>query len=153
VFSSERELEEHVRRLLTEVIIPRRSDLVLLENKKVADIVICRNHPRDAIFFIEVKMYNPRHGRLRIGQAEGKGFQPEVVKKNPDYLESNLRWVIVDGSEEELNYLFVPTSTVKKYILGKVVGKKFNNIDLKIFGKEGKLDEKHFIQELDDYLR
>lgn len=153
MLSSERELEEHVRRLLTEVIIPRRSDLVLLENKKIADIVICRNHPRDAIFFIEVKMYNPRHGRLGIGQAKGKGFQPEIVKKNPDYLESNLRWLIVDGREKELNYLFVPTSTVKKYILGQVVGEKFNNISLKIFGKERKLDEEHFIQEFDDYLK
>lgn len=151
-FTTENELESYIRNLVTNEITTKYAHIYVLKNKKAVDIVICRDGEQPAIFFLETKLFKEKHGRLGIGMSEGGGFQPEIIARNPRYFETNLRWIIVDGRESKLSYLFVTTSTVRKYLSGKGIGEKYNNIRLEIFKKEKGLDEDKLIDELEKWL-
>jgi len=151
-FSNEAEMEEHICSLIKNEILPSRKDLVMFENKKVADVIVCKNGKNPKIFFLELKNYKRTHGRLGFGSGIGKGFQPEIVKDNPDYFEKNLRWILSDSRNESPKYLITQTSTIKKYLAGKTIGPKFNNIRLEIFGKEPMIDEKELVKKLKDFF-
>src|SRR3990170_6360101 len=148
VFVKEAELETYLRNLIETKITAQHPYIYALKNKKAVDIVICRDGDRPALFFLEVKLYQQTHSRLPIGTGKGNGYQPEIVTRNPRYLESNLRWVIVDNRQSRPLFLFVPTSTVSKYLAGGGVGEKFNNIQLKIFRDVTSLDEDGLVDAL-----
>ncbi len=151
-FTNERGLENHLRHLIATKITARYPHIYTLENKKAVDIVICRDGDRPAVFFLEVKLFQQKHGRLGIGTRRGIGYQPEIVARNPDYFETHLRWVIVHGGEPTASFLFVPTSTVRLYLAGGEIGEKFNNIQLRIFREVTAFDEDTLIDELYKWL-
>ena len=92
MFKNEKSLEKRIRELINEHVA-RESEILVLEYKTISDIIICRQGHSPGIFFIEVKHYK-QYERIGIGNQKGEGIQPEILKKRPEYLESNLRWLI-----------------------------------------------------------
>jgi len=150
-FKTEKDLEKYLRHLIKVNIASRHSDIYLLESKKTVDIVICRDGDRPALFFLELKLCRPNI-RIPIGTGNGTGYQPEIVTLNPTYLESNLRWVLVNSEELKTPYLFVPTSTVKRHLAGGGIGEKYNNIQREIFRLEPTLTEAALVDSMVDWL-
>jgi hypothetical protein len=150
-FSSEREVETYVRRLIADRITAKNQSLYALINKKAVDIMVCRDHPAPAIFFLEVKFHRAAHGRLGFGSAQGVGFQPEIVQKAPAYFERNMRWII--GCEEWGEKLaMVPSTMIRSFLVGKSVGFKFNNISPRLFSAVSPLSEGELVEELQSWL-
>jgi hypothetical protein len=151
-FSNEGELERHVRHLIANAITANNPNIYALSNKKAVDIVICRDGPIPALFFIETKLFQAGHGRMGIGTGKGAGYQPEIIQRKPDYFEMNLRWIIVDGRDPEPRYLFVTNEIIRRYLAGRELGEKFNNIQTRIFREIPAVDESLLIQELRTFL-
>jgi hypothetical protein len=114
-----------LRDLIASSVTVRFPHIYAFENKKAVDILICRDEPSPALFFIEVKLFRRRHGRLGIGGARGRGFQPEILRRKPSYFETHLRWVIADSSKSTVMLLFLRTSILTKYMVGGSVEEKF----------------------------
>ena len=102
-FKNEAEFERHLRNLIQVNICASDANLLILDNKNIADIIICKNGNNAGIFFIEVKHLKPTDGRLGFGSAKGAGFQPEILGKRPKYLESNLIWDLYSDKHENNN--------------------------------------------------
>ncbi len=151
-FANEKEFEAHIRALIKEQITSRFPDIYLLENKKAVDILICRDQPDPKLFFIEVKYHKSSLGRLGFGSQGGRGFQPEILKKQPVYFEQNLRWVIGNESNTSGKFLFLTSKTIRRYVAGKTIGNKQNNIQERIFATEKHVDEKQFLQGMKEWL-
>lgn len=149
-FENEKAFEEHIRKLIKENILPLNKDLVLFDNKKAVDILICKNGKKPALFFLEIKYHKRSHGRLSTGHGKGGGFQPEIISKLPIYFEHNMRWIL--GVEDIEGYFFLRNSQIKGYVSGGSVGKKFNNFKVKLFNDELCLKEKKLIFELKEWL-
>lgn len=152
LFSKESELESHLRHLIKTQITAQHPHIYALENKKAVDIVICRDGENPTAFFLEVKLFQKSHGRLGIGTGGGSGYQPEIIARAPAYFETHLRWVIVDGREANISFLFVTTNAVRKYLAGTGIGEKYNNIQPKIFKEIPALDEASLVDELQEWL-
>lgn len=131
--NSEKEFENRIRDIINSDIISGNRNLVILDNQKTTDIMICRNGETPKIFFLEIKYYDSSHGRLGFGHAEGKGFQPEILRKKPDYFQENMRWIL--GSKDKESYYFVDNNTVLDFISGGSIDYKHNNIQTKIFNE------------------
>jgi len=99
-FASEQKLEIHLRDLITTRITAEHPYIYALGNKMAVDIVICRDRERPAVFFLEVKLFQPGHNRLGIGAGKGNGYQPEIIAHTPEYFDKHLRWIIVDGDRQ-----------------------------------------------------
>lgn len=151
-FTSERQLECYVRGLLQTKITSRYRHVYALKHKKAADVVICRDGQRPAVFFLEIKLLQPSHGRLAIGTSRGTGFQPEILARSPDYFETHLRWLIVDGRESSPSFILVSSDIVRRYLSGGEIGRKFNNIRLQIFKEVAGNDEDALVAELSRWL-
>ncbi len=132
--NSETEFENLIRQIIHQDILTKRSDLILLTNKKAVDIVICKNQPKPTLFFLEIKYHKNNHGRLGFGQGKGGGFQPEILTKRPDFFENNLRWIL--GSEDSDFFYLLDNNVLAKYLQGGNVGEKFNGIQKKLFKDE-----------------
>ena len=128
--------------------IPHNNDLILLNNKKAVDILICRNGEQPALFFLEVKYHKKKHGRLGFGSRNGIGFQPEILTKQPEYFESNLRWIIANESHNDIGIIFTNSQIIRQYISGGEIGQKFNNIQNKIFKELTGYNEKELTENL-----
>ncbi|MCL0077041.1 hypothetical protein M1O12_03355 [Dehalococcoidia bacterium] len=101
--------------------------------------------------FVEVKLYKGSHGRIGIGDGEGKGFQPEILSKRPAYFDRYLRWVI---SDENGKCVFANNEAVSKYLMaGKITDGQQNNISPKIFDKEGTIEISDIADMIIDYLK
>ncbi len=129
--NSEAEFESHLRKIIQDDIIAESPDLVMMQNKKAVDIIICRNNTKPTLFFIEIKYHQNKHGRLGFGHGKGAGFQPEILTKRPHIFETNLRWII--GSEDNEGYYVFTNEELMLYIQGGIVGQKFNGIQKKVF--------------------
>ena len=140
MFESESELEEYLRHLVLKKVIFGSGHFLLLDHKRVGDLVICRNGERPAAFFLEAKLFKGSSGRMGIGQGKGRGYQPEIIDKATEYFERNLRWVLVDGRRPAPNYLFVPSATIRQYVMGGRTGWRQNNIQPRIFEEIPGLD-------------
>lgn len=151
-FESEGAFESYLRALIQSRICDKHPELLLFENKKAVDILICRNGQNPQLFFIEVKYHKNTHGRLGFGSSRGVGFQPEIVSKAPDYFEKNLRWIIAGEGYSNRGILCVPSSTIRRYLSGGTVDKKFNNIQKKIFEEVSGMDEDALVQEIESWL-
>ena len=127
-FTSERDLECYVRTLIRDHVTSRRKNIYALESKKVVDIVICRDGKTPGLFFLEIKYYKKRYGRLALGGGVGKGFQPEIVRKKPRYFEKHLRWILATEEYPEAGILLVDSATIRQFAAGRELAKKHNNI-------------------------
>lgn len=152
IYSNELELEAYIRSLINRHITSKKPIIYALKNKKVADIVVCRDGKRPALFFIEVKYHRVAHGRIGFGHSKGCGFQPEVVCLKSAYFEKNLRWVLASEEHKVGELLFVSSDTIRNNVSDGVVGEKFNNVQKKIFEIEPMHKEKDFIKELKKWL-
>lgn len=151
IFGRESDLESFIRELIAERIADDRLKLSVLEQRKIGDIVICRDGPHPTAFFIEVKFHKANHGCMGFGHRKGGGFQPEILKKQPAYFEQNLRWVI--GSEtKEREVLFLTSSKIREYVSGGKVEDKYNNIRKRILECEHWKNFKELESELREWL-
>lgn len=152
-FSNETEFENFLRNLIKENIVEIDDQFIVFENKNLADIVIFRNGENPAIFFVEVKHNKETMNRLGVGGRNGSGYQPEILKKRPDYLESHLTWVLYSEEHDNEGIVMVNSKTLtENYISGGIVGDKYNGINKQIFQNETGLDEVQFIEKLTDWL-
>lgn len=152
-FKNELELENYIRSLIKDKITKINGNIYALKNKKAVDILICRDEQISALFFIEVKYYKKKHGRLSFGSSKGGGFQPEIVLKNPSYFKTNLRWALASEEHPDDGILFVDSDVIRKYVSGGKVGDKFNNIQTRIFNEVEGLCEKDFVNELIEWIK
>lgn len=102
-FQNEREFEAHIREVITKKILPLDKQLVMIQNKKAVDILICRNGKKPALYFIEIKYHKNKHGRLCTGHGKGGGIQPEILQLQPDYFKKQMRWIL--GAEYYIHHL------------------------------------------------
>ena len=149
-FENEKLFEEHIRKLITKYILPKDKELIMFQNKKAVDVLLCRNGKKPALYFIEIKYHKRSHGRLSTGHSKGGGFQPEILSRLPLYFEKNMRWVL--GVEDIDGYFLLQNSQLVNHIAGGVIGKKYNNIQMKLFKEELSLNEEQFIAALKDWL-
>jgi len=150
LFENEKLFEEHIRKLITKYILPKDKELIMFQNKKAVDVLLCRNGKKPALYFIEIKYHKRSHGRLSTGHSKGGGFQPEILSRLPVYFEKNMRWVL--GVEDMDGYFLLQNSQLVKHIAGGVIGKKYNNIQMKLFKEELSLSEAQFIAALKAWL-
>ncbi len=152
-FDSEAKYEEHIRNLLSRHVCKRNNGLVLLDSKKGVDIVILRERPDPAIYFLEVKYYNRRknHSMVSFGTRYGGGFQPAALRLRPKYLETNLRWVL--GTAEHPGYYFLTSAQASQHLSGTKVGEKQNGFRRSVFAKESRLSQTSFLTAVREWLR
>ena len=151
MFKNEKSLEKRIRELINEHVA-RESEILVLEYKTISDIIICRQGHSPGIFFIEVKHYK-QYERIGIGNQKGEGIQPEILKKRPEYPESNLRWLIGQFHEGETKYWFVPSGIVSNYIMGRGIERnKQNNIQEALIRETPSISEDELITELNNWL-
>lgn len=133
---NEKSFEAFVRKLIEDHVLPHDPELLLMKSKKAVDILICKNGSEPKLFFIEVKFHQQHHGRLGFGSGNGVGFQPEILIRNPDYFDQNMRWIIGDDEHGDSKFLFLTNTQLSEYLSGGTVGKKFNNIQKRLL-REG----------------
>ena len=152
-FANEQAFEKYLRDLIHEHICKRNPGVVILDNQNLADIVICKNTGATGIFFIEVKHLKPSMNRLGIGGKQGTGYQPEIITKRPQYLESNLRWALYSEAHVNDKFIFITTEQLcATYLQGNEVGEKYNGIKQDIFIKETGLSDEQFISSVQSWL-
>jgi hypothetical protein len=145
------DFENHMRKIILEkTIVSKNNYFTLFESKNVADIIICRNIIVPKIFFIEVKHYSEKKGRIGFGNSDGSGFQPEILKSKTKYLEDNLIWVF--KKENDKNYYVLKSKDCLKYIAGKTIGVKQNNFNISLFEKEKPKNETQFLEYIENWL-
>lgn len=147
-FQNEHELEAHIRALIRDRVTQIDSSIYALQNKKAVDILVCKDGPSPELFFIEVKFHKPSHGRLGTGGGAGGGFQPEILREKPAYFKRNLRWALASERHQIGKLLLLTSATVRKYLTGGKVDKKYNNINVEVFHKEPGLNKDEFVREL-----
>ena len=150
---NENNVENNIREIIQNKIIGSKNYFTLLDNKNVADIIICRNIIIPKIFFIEVKHYSDKKGRIGFGDANGGGFQPEILRKRPAYLEDNLIWVF--QKENDKKYYVLNNDDCIKYISGGIIGEvggKQNNFQSKLFENIKPMRENDFSIWLENWL-
>lgn len=149
--NNEASFEHHIRELIDSCIVQQSREIIMLENKTIGDIVICREGNSPAIFFIEVKYYKP-YERIGIGGRKGTGIQPEILKKRPIYLEANLRWLFGQSINGKLEYWLVRSETVCSYLAGGRIGEKQNNIRDALLNDTPRINEEDLVRVLRNWL-
>jgi len=151
LFKNESEFETHIYGLVEFALESiSQIDFVLLENKRVADIVICRETKQPAIFFLEAKYHMHKNGRIGICSSQGAGFQPEILSKRPKYFDSKFMWVL-SGDFTDKIYL-LNNEKAASYVSGGSIGSKHNNFKRSLFDKEKSLSEQEFVTEIISWL-
>ena len=146
-------VENRIRELIKNKIIGNKDYFTILDSKNVADIIICRNIIIPKIFFLEIKHYSDKKGRIGFGDANGGGFQPEILRKRPKYLEDNLLWIF--QKENNKKYYVLNNKECMEYISGGIIGEiggKQNNFQSKLFENIKALNENEFIEKLEEWL-
>lgn len=144
-------IENHIRKIINDNIICGKNDFTILENKIVADIIICRNILVPKIFFIEVKHYSERNGRIGFGNSNGTGFQPEILIKKPKYFDDNLIWTFKNENED--SYYILKNEDCIRYVMGDNIGKKQNNFRVSLFQNIEPLKEIEYLDWIDKWLK
>ena len=145
------DFEKRIREIIDADIISQNRDLIVLDMQKTTDILICRNGDAPQVFYLEIKYYNKSHGRLGFGHEGGRGFQPEVLRKRPDFFQKQMRWVL--GSEDSEKYFFVDNNTILQYVSGGEIDYKHNNIQTKIFNEVEGLTKAELCVELANWFK
>lgn len=148
--STENQFELRIRDIIRNDILPKDNSLIMMDNRKGTDIMVCRAGVRPDLFFIEVKYYNKAHGRLGFGHEKGAGFQPEILQKRPVFFESNLRWIL--GSLESELYYFLTNDQIMQYVSGGGIDYKQNNIQTILFTQIKGLKKSELSAELGNWF-
>ena len=151
-FAKESDFEKHLREIVYSRITSENLDVYALESKTIGDIVIVRDDPSPAIFFLEVKYYQQANGRLGIGRGSGAGIQPEILKRRPAYLESHLRWIIGSDTHNSDRYWLVTSEEICQFVAGGYIGKKQNNIQKQLLRECTSIDENQLVEQLKGWL-
>lgn len=149
-FQNEFEFENYIRELIKTHITSKNHNIYALKNKKAVDIVICSDNSPPNLFLIEVKYHKFHHGRLGFGGSKGIGYQPEILSRQPKFFQTNMRWVL--GQEEDDKIYFLTNNDLLRYVAGGEIGKKFNNIQKRVFRDEPGLIEDEFVLALKCWL-
>ena len=152
IFANESAFEGHLREIIDSRITPENPGVYALEYKTIGDIVIMRDDPSPAIFFLEVKYYKKAKGRLGFGDEHGAGVQPEILRRRPAYLESHLRWVLGSDTHNGDGYWFATSEKILQFVSGGCIGKKQNNIQERLFRECVSLDESQLVEQLKRWL-
>jgi hypothetical protein len=147
---NETEFENHIRKDILNDIISENQNYKLFNFKKAVDVLIAKNGANPELYFLEIKYHKKNHGRLGFGQAEGKGFQPELLKDKTDYFENNLRWIL--GKEDSEEYWFVDNNKIREYLNAGVIGKKHNGITAKFFKEVNSMNKTELIDKIKEWL-
>lgn len=151
-FVNERDFEGHLRNIIDSRITSEFPNVYALEHKTIGDIVISRDGPSPALFFLEVKYFQPSNNRIGIGNQSGGGIQPEILERRPAYLETHLRWVFASDSHGGNGYWLATSDVVRKFIVGSDIGRKQNNIQPRLLRDHPSIDETQLVQELKRWL-
>lgn len=151
-FDNESAFEDHLRGIIDSRITSKNPGIYALKYKTIGDIVIMRDDPSPAIFFLEVKYYQKAKGRLGIGTSSGKGVQPEILKRHHAYLESHLRWVIGSDTHNGDGYWLVTSEMIRQFVSGGCIGEKQNNIQERLFRKCASINENQLVEQLKRWL-
>ncbi len=146
----EKQFENHIRTEILDKILNSHNDYKLFDFKKAVDILIAKSGRNPELFFIEIKYHKKSHGRLGFGSSKGSGFQPEVLRDKVDYFESNLRWIL--GNIESEKYWFADNDTIRNYLSGGGIGRKYNNIQAKFFREVEPITKAELIKQLGQWL-
>lgn len=126
--------EEFRRWIVGELPTHLGQEWTVIHGKNVSDVVLCRNDEnRPLILFVEVKYHKVAHGRIGFGNATGKGYQTEILLRQPIYLEKYLRWIIADQDSEQC--LFFTNDDVRSNCAGRIEEGKQNNFRNRLFDK------------------
>ena len=121
-----------------------------MESKDVFDITVCDNS-LSKLFFIEVKYFTGKKGRIGFGDRKGRGYQPEILKNDEyKFFEDHLLWVF--QKENDTYYYILKNADCRKHIAGDAIGEKQNNFKLDLFKEEYKKTEEAFAQYLKEWL-
>lgn len=146
-FRNEKEFETHIRELLMSEVATLDSGLTILDNKGVADILICREGFQPRIFFIELK-----YAKDMIEASEG--IQSEILLRNPSYMDNHFMWLI--GSQEHPGcYWLLDCHDIQKFVSKNINMRKPNNISRRLLsdaGRRYRFDEPELIEELCEWL-
>jgi len=153
-YENEINVENRIRELIINKIIGSKNYYTIFDSKNVADIIICRNIIIPKIYFIEVKHYSSKKGRIGFGDANGAGFQPEILRKRPKYLEDNLLWVFQKENSDNEYYVLRNDDCIKYISGGNIgdIGGKQNNFQSKLFEDIKPFNENEFIDFLENWL-
>ena len=152
IFVNESDFEDHLREIIDSSITSKNPCIYTLENKAIGDIVIMRDGPSSAIFFLEVKYYQSANNRLGFGARRGTGIQPEILRRRPAYLESHFRWVLGSDTHSGDGYWFVTSEEIRQFTVGGYIGSKQNNIQEKLFRECPSIDEDRLVKQLKIWL-
>ena len=130
IFSSEKDFENHIRELLESEVAMPHCGFTILKGSGIADIIICRENPHQAVFFIEVK-----YAREADAIIVSKGIQSEVLFGNLPYINDHFMW-LVGSNNHDGQYWLLDSSALTEFITGT------NNISLNIFLHGGLTTEK-----------
>lgn len=157
-FTNEAGFEKHIRNLLKNEVAIRGSGIRILDAKGIADIVICREYVTGvppAIFFIEVKYASCTPSGELNSISVSEGIQSEILKRQPEYLESHLLWLL--GHQSRSGYWLLTSRELLPYVTTEPFRvEKMNNISLSIFrdsGREYRLNAMELSIFLGDWLR
>ncbi len=136
-FSREEEYRDWVQRELDARLVSASSKYVVLRSKNVNDIIVCKQESqRPLALFIEVKYFTAIKQRLGLGDRQGRGFQPEILVRRPQYFERYVRWLI--GSQEGLAVL-ASSDDLRRHAVGHVFREgKQNNIQPSVFASDNR---------------
>ncbi|WP_276976632.1 hypothetical protein [Flavobacterium filum] len=148
--ANETAFENHIRKDILNEIISENQSYKLFNFKKAVDVLIAKNGANPKLFFIEIKYHIESSGRLGIGQAQGRGFQPELLKDKTDYFENNLRWIL--GKENSEEYWFVDNNKIREYLNAGVIDKKHNGITAKFFKEVNSMNKVELIDKIKEWL-
>lgn len=147
----EKQFENHIRTDILDEILKNHKDFKLFIFKKAVDILIAKSGQNPKLFFIEIKYHKLSHGRLGFGSSKGSGFQPEVLGVKVDYFESNLRWIL--GNIDSEQYWFADNDSIRNYLSGGDVGRKYNNIQARFFREIEPITKNELIRQLEQWLQ
>lgn len=146
-FTCEMDFERHIRDVLKSKVETHAPEIRILEYKGIADIIVCREGDRPAIFFIELKY-------AKDPISASKGIQSEVLSTRPTYIDNHMMWLI--GSSDKMHvgqYWLLDSAGLREYITNEIDIKKENNISRYIFRRLPAIDEPELVRRLQNWMR
>ena len=151
-FAGESAFENHLREIIESRITAENSSLYALTHKAIGDIVIARDGDSPAVFFLEVKYFQPSNLRLGLGHGSGAGIQPEILRRRPAYLETHYRWILGSDAHDGHGYWFATSDVIRRYVSGGGIGEKQNNIQQRLFREHPSVDATRLVEQLRRWL-
>lgn len=151
-FQNEEEFRTYLLERIREAIRSENLNFEILESRNVLDIIICRNSEYfPVLILIEVKLYKKSSDRIGIGDGNGCGFQPEILRKNLNYFNKYSRWVLRD---ENGRCIFTNNETIKRHLCSENINLgQQNNISPRIFDEIETIDTENLINQIVTWMK